>query len=149
MTMASLNKNYEIEARVNKMSIEQLNARRLVLLSEQASLQEGVEAEAGNLINGTFRSRLAEVTAELSAIQSTLSNCWSGAVSALTDDGYNDNVPPVITINGDNPATVELGSTYVDDGATAFDDFHGVTEVTSSGSVIQAQLIIHNYLFCY
>ena len=33
-----------------------------------------------------------------------------GAVSALSDDGYNDNVPPVITIIGDNPATVQMGS---------------------------------------
>ena len=123
------------------MSIEQLNARRLVL-PEQASLQEGVEAEAGNSSSsGTLRSRLAEVTAELSAIQKALlAIAGLGAVSALTDDGYNDNVPPVITINGDNPATVELGSTYVDDGATAFDDFHGVTEVTSSDQLIQAQL---------
>ena len=46
-----------------------------------------------------------------------------GAVSALTDDGYNDNVPPVITINGDNPVTIELAHAYTDDGATAFDDF--------------------------
>ena len=127
----------EIEARVNKMTVEQLNARRLVLLSEQASLQEGVEADAGNSgASGSLRSRLAEVTAELNAIQKALlAIAGLGAVSALTDDGYNDNVPPVITINGDNPATVELGSAYVDDGATAFDDFHGVTEVTSSGSV--------------
>ena len=41
------------------------------------------------------------------------------AVNALTDDGYDDNIPPVITINGDNPATVELGATYSDAGATA------------------------------
>ena len=24
----------------------------------------------------------------------------AAAISALTDDGYNDNVPPVITVNG-------------------------------------------------
>ena len=67
----------------------------------------------------------------MSAIQKALiAIAGLGAMSALTDDGY-DNVPPVITINGDNPATVELGSTYVDDGATAFDDFHGVTEASS------------------
>ena len=57
------------------------------------------------------------------------------AISALTDDGYNDNVPPVITINGDNPATVELGATYSDAGATANDAFHGSTAVTSSSNV--------------
>ena len=47
--------------------------------------------------------RLAEISAELSAIQKALvAIAGLGAVSALTDDGYNDNVPPVITINGDN-----------------------------------------------
>ena len=32
-------------------------------------------------------------------------------------------------------ATVELGTTYVDAGATAFDAFHGTTSVTSSTNV--------------
>ena len=59
----------------------------------------------------------------------------AGAISALTDDGYNDNVPPVITIIGDNPATVELGTSYSDAGATAMDAFHGSTNVVSSGTV--------------
>ena len=59
----------------------------------------------------------------------------AGAIASVTDDGYDDNVPPVITVIGDNPATVELGDSYVDQGATAFDEFHGVTQVTSSGTV--------------
>ena len=36
-----------------------------------------------------------------------------------------DTTAPVITVTGDNPATVELGSTYTDAGATATDG--GVT----------------------
>ena len=80
--------------------------------------------------------RLAEIRAELSAIQKALlAIAGVAAINALTDDGYNDNVPPVITINGSNPATVELGTTYTDAGATAFDEFHGTTPVTSTGSV--------------
>ena len=123
----------EIEARVNKMSIEQLNERRNILLAEQASLQE----EADNSSVGSAgNSRLAEIAAELSTIQKALiAIAGLGAVSALTDDGYNDQTPPVITVNGDNPATHELGTTYTDAGASAFDAFHGDTPVTSSGSV--------------
>ena len=100
----------EIEARVNKMSIEQLNERRNILLAEQASLQE----EADNSSVGSAgNSRLAEIAAELSTIQKALiAIAGLGAVSALTDDGYNDQTPPVITVNGDNPATHELGTTY-------------------------------------
>ena len=33
----------------------------------------------------------------------------------ITDDIATDLVPPVITVLGDNPATVEVGDTYVDD----------------------------------
>ena len=46
-----------------------------------------------------------------------------------------DVVGPVITIVGDNPATVELGATYTDAGATALDAVDGSVSVTSSGTV--------------
>ena len=124
----------EIEARVNKMSIEQLNARKNILLSEQASLSADVDEE--NTASSSGSSRLSEIAAELSAIQKALiAVAGLGAVSAFTDEGYNDQTPPVITIAGDNPATVELGTSYTDAGATANDAFHGDTPVTSSGSV--------------
>ena len=85
----------------------------------------------------TTSGRLAEIRAELSAIQKALiAIVGVAAVNSLTDDdSYDDNVPPVITVNGSNPDSVELGSTYTDPGATAFDAFHGDTPVTSSGTV--------------
>ena len=42
-----------------------------------------------------------------------------------------DEIPPIITVLGDNPATVEMGSTYTDAGATA----DGGETVTPSGTV--------------
>ena len=44
---------------------------------------------------------------------------------------------PVLTLNGDNPMTVEVGSTFVDPGATAYDaDFGDLTAfITVSGTV--------------
>ena len=33
-----------------------------------------------------------------------------------------DSTPPLITLQGSNPATLDLGSTYIDVGATATDD---------------------------
>ena len=126
----------EIQARVNNMSFEQLNERRSQLLSEQAMLQEEAASSPGAGASASVRSRLAAISAELSTIQKALlAIAGLGAVSALTNDPYNDNVPPVITVIGSNPATVELGDTYTDAGATAFDEFHGETPVTSSGSV--------------
>lgn len=46
-----------------------------------------------------------------------------------------DTTPPVITINGDNPATVEAGSTYTDAGATANDAVDGTVSVSSISTV--------------
>ena len=123
----------EINTRVNSMSFDQLNSRVVALKAEQASLQEEVDSGSSNRAVG---NRLREITAELSTIQKVLvALAGLGAVSALTDDGYNDNVPPVITIIGSNPAVVELGTTYTDAGATANDEFHGTTAVTSQSNV--------------
>ena len=47
------------------------------------------------------------------------------------DSQYDDTTPPVITVLGNNPVTIEVGSTYTDAGATA----DGGEIVTSSGTV--------------
>ena len=126
----------EIESRINSMNYESLIATRSNLLLEQDELETDQENTQSPSQNKTITERLAEINAELSAIQRALVGLVGiAAVSAITDDGYNDEVPPVITINGDNPATVELGTSYTDAGATANDAFHGTTAVTSSGTV--------------
>ena len=79
-------KYQEIENRVNTMSLEQLNARRSMLINEQVN-----DSGSGS---ASKSGRLREIAAELSAIQKALiAIAGLGAISALTDDGYNDNVP--------------------------------------------------------
>ena len=63
----------------------------------------------------------------------------------LSDDDK-DTEAPVISILGDNPATVELGSTYTDAGATATDN-SGSAVVTSSGTVDTS--IVGSYIITY
>lgn len=46
-----------------------------------------------------------------------------------------DNTAPVITVTGSSSLTVEGGSVYIDDGATALDTVDGPVSVSSSGSV--------------
>ena len=41
-----------------------------------------------------------------------------------------DNTPPIITLLGSNPITIEVGSAYYDAGATAYDDVD--SNITSS-----------------
>lgn len=50
-------------------------------------------------------------------------------------DVLEDTVPPVITLNGDNPMSVTKGETFADPGATALDDIDGVVDVGASGNV--------------
>ncbi len=46
-----------------------------------------------------------------------------------------DTQPPVITLNGDNPLTVECGTAYNEPGATAVDSCDGLVAVTVSSTV--------------
>jgi hypothetical protein len=125
-----------INERVGSMNYRELVTAQSSLRNELQDAEQSVENTQSPSSNKALRTRIAEINAELSAIQKALVAMVAvGAVSALTDDGYNDDVPPVITVLGDNPATVELGSTYVDAGATAMDAFHGDTNVVSSGTV--------------
>ena len=122
-----------IDTKVASMSLNELKDRRSELLNERNDLM--MAQQNGDSSPSTVK-RLESIIAELSSIQKALIAILGvSAISALTDDGYNDNVPPVITINGSNPATVELGATYTDAGATANDAFHGSTAVTSSSNV--------------
>ena len=126
----------EIESSVNSMGVNELKNRMIVLNEEKTKINDQTEKSESLEANQTILERLAEINAELTAIQKALATILGvGAISAITSDDYNDEIPPVITINGDNPATVELGSTYSDPGATAIDAYHGSTNVSSSGVV--------------
>ena len=132
----SSDKIAEIEQRVSSMGIKELQDRRSYLINEESSLSNQLDTTQNPSTNKAMSERLASIRAELSAIQKALlAAIGAGVIASVTDDGYDDNVPPVITVIGDNPATVELGDTYTDQGASAFDEFHGVTQVTSSGTV--------------
>ena len=126
----------QIDSEVKSMSMYELRDRRSNLMSEQAQLLDTQSSTQNPSTNKSVSGRLAEIRAELSAIQKALlAIVGAAAINAVTSDGYNDNVPPVITVEGANPATVELGGTYSDPGASAMDAFHGSTPVTASGSV--------------
>ena len=90
----------QIDSEVQSMSFNELRDRRASLLSEQAQL---LDTQSDTQNPSTVKStsgRLAEIAAELSAIQKVLIGIvGAAAISSVTDDGYNDDVPPVITID--------------------------------------------------
>ena len=127
----------EIESRVDSMSFSELQDRRSFLSRQERQLMATQASTQNPSTVKTTSGRLAEIRAELSAIQKALiAIVGIAAIDSLTDDDESsDNLPPVITITGSNPATVELGGSYTDAGATANDARDGSVQVTSSGSV--------------
>ena len=99
----------EIENRVENMNAYELNERREALMEEAAFLQAEQGSSQSPTRSRAISSRLSEITAELSFIQKALIGLGSIAIlNNLSDDGYDDNVPPVITITGNATVTVEL-----------------------------------------
>ena len=63
-----------------------------------------------------------------------VTNLYGSATSAVALT-VQDTLPPVITLNGSNPYALELGSPFLDPGATAYDLCMGVVPVTITGTV--------------
>ena len=62
-------------------------------------------------------------------------NFSNPATVTITITQAPDNTAPVITITGANPITIEVGTTYVDEGATATDNRDPSVTVATSGTV--------------
>ena len=116
----------EISQRLESYSADSLIERRDFLIS----YQEGDEQEDSN---GVPAGSPSERAIEISVIEALLVALGAVMLDNISEDSGTppDTVFPVITILGDNPATVELGSTYTDAGATS----DGGETVSSSGSV--------------
>ena len=63
-----------------------------------------------------------------------VTNSYGNATSSVPLT-VQDTLPPAITLIGSNPAYVELGSAFIDAGATAYDLCMGAVPVTLSGTV--------------
>jgi hypothetical protein len=128
--------NVEAEVDYSSYSYEQLVDTRSALIKEQKELSVLKDNTQSPSQVRSVDSRLAEISSELSLVQKSLiALAGAAALASLGDDGFDDTLPPVITLNGSNPATVELGTTYTDAGATAVDAYRGDTPVTSSGII--------------
>jgi surface protein len=76
-----------------------------------------------------------------------LSSCGGSDSKPSDEEPLIDSVPPVITLNGDNPLNLFLGQDYVEPSATATDDIDGELEVSTSGAVNTSEL--GNYEITY
>ena len=87
---------FEIEDRVNSMGTYELKNRMVELEAEKEELLQAQASTQNPTVNKNIVERLALVTAESTAIQKALATLLgAAAVSALTSDDYNDEIPPV------------------------------------------------------
>ena len=122
----------QMQDSVDSMTPSQLGERRNQLLAEADQLQMEKNTSQSPARQKNISSRLKEIFAELGMIEKALVVVGGIAIADnLLSDDDKDSVAPIITVLGDNPATVELGTSYTDAGATADT---GET-VTSSGTV--------------
>jgi hypothetical protein len=134
----------EIRERVQSSSVTELLSIKANLEQEQNELNKDLGGTQSPSENKRINERLAEISAEIQLVEAALIALGVAVVAGLSDDDSRATTPvtptpdttgPVITINGANPANAELGSTYVDAGASAIDAVDGAVLVTSSGSV--------------
>ena len=116
----------EITERLEQYSQNELIERRDFLISFEDDDEE--EDKKGVPVGSASERAL-----EISVIEALLVALGALVLDNVTEDSSTppDTVFPVLTILGDNPATVELGATYTDAGATS----DGGETVTSSGTV--------------
>ncbi len=114
----------EISQRLESYNTDSLIERRDFLVSYQDVKDPQVDED------GIPAGTPAERALEISIIEAMLIALGVVILDNVTEDSSipPDTVFPVITILGDNPATVELGSSYTDAGATS----DGGETVTSS-----------------
>ena len=120
----------EISQRLESYNTDSLIERRDFLVSYQES-----DGEAGAVDSkGVPAGSASERSIEISIIEAMLVALGVVLLDNISEDSTTppDTVFPVITILGDNPATVEAGTTYTDPGATATDDTDGSVTVSSS-----------------
>ena len=106
--------DFTVEQRqlIDTMTIEELKDRKIFIEGKIAELEDDKANSQNPSTNKNITSTIAALNAELVYIVALL----VGAGAILSDSGEIDDAPvvrdftpPVITIIGDNPATVELG----------------------------------------
>ncbi len=96
--------------------------RNSTYIDEGATATDNIDGEVAVIISGTVNpSLIGEYTVTYTAIDSS----GNEAIPVIRTVVVRDVTAPEITILGDNPYNLILGSTYTDSGATAIDDVDG------------------------
>ena len=110
----------DITNNLEQLNENQLQQRKAYLLQQLENAEEGSGGSGSSGSDSKALEKLNLMWVELNIIQKILTVGATGVVlDNLFGDEDKDSTPPVISLNGSNPTVVELGSVYVEAGATA------------------------------
>ena len=110
----------DITNNLEQLNENQLKQRKAYLLQQLENAEESSGGSGSSSSDSKALEKLNLMWVELNIIEKILAVGATGVVlDNLFGDEDKDSTPPVISLNGSNPTVVELGSVYVEAGATA------------------------------
>jgi len=130
-------------ADAQSLSLDQDNSLDITLTGSDPDPEDNLTYEvASGSAHGTLSGTAPDLTytpdanyAGDDSFTFTVTDPYGKTSTATISLTVNDTAPPVITLLGDNPMTVNQGSLFTDPGATALDNRDGSVSVSVSGSV--------------
>ena len=125
---------------VLEVVISPVGAGTVTVNPDQAEYAIGdkVTVKASANTGYTFRNWVVNGTVGISATEAevTMSNDKVKVTAVFDKNSASDTTPPVLTLLGDNPMYLNVGTVYVELGATAIDAIDGNVGFTVTGQVI-------------
>ncbi len=111
-------------------------------------LMAGLTSDGLSNWDDSVQNHIVSFPLSLQVLATTLSG---DAIIVGTPIMDSDTIPPIITLSGNDPETVEAGTIYDDDGATAFDDIDGdiTASVLIGGLPINTSIVGSSHIVTY
>ncbi len=123
---------------VNLPVISLIGDQIVTVVQGESYIEQGAEAVdySGKSLVVTLNMELdLKKVGEYLVTYLAIDNAGNEVTTTRTINVIADGVPPVITINGDNPQYITIGNEYAEAGASAIDYSDGEVEVLLSGTV--------------
>ena len=115
----------DVTSKANQLDVVESLAEIVVTTEDPKDTSKKIIDPNGNGILNTFQTQLSDIQTQLSDIFERLVTLEESAGSTPVVEPTEDTTAPVITLVDDSSMTIEVGSTYVEPGATATDNVDG------------------------
>jgi hypothetical protein len=112
--------------------------KTIAYIEAGATAVDNIDATTTVVISGSVN---INATGTYFMIYTATDSSLNSASSTRTVNVIEDNIAPVITITGSNPASLIVGGTYTDAGATALDNIDGVVTATTTSNNVNVNVV--------